>query len=284
MNILSIQSHVAYGYVGNKAATYPLQSMGHDTWAINTVQFSNHTGYKSWTGDIFSACHIRELFNGIMAITSHTKCDAVLTGYIGDQSVAAEIIAIVQKLREENPKLIYLCDPVMGDVDGGFFVSSEVSNNLKMNVAKEASIMTPNQFEMEFLWGHPIYSLQDAKEACRYWHEKGVAQVLITSFRFKNGESGKQYVYLSDQGKSSLAETPSFHFESSLSGTGDLFAALFLGHYLRTKNAREALLIALNQLFTVVEKTFSEKRNELFLIGRDYSQFFSDRRVKIIEL
>lgn len=59
MNILSIQSHVAYGYVGNRAATFPLQRLGFDVWAVNTVQFSNHTGYGAWKGEAFSPAHVR---------------------------------------------------------------------------------------------------------------------------------------------------------------------------------------------------------------------------------
>jgi len=119
MNLLSIQSHVAYGHVGNAAAVFPLQRLGIEVWPIHTVQFSNHTGYGAWTGRVFDGATINELIGGIAARGALPGCDGVLSGYMGGADIGAAILAAVAAVKEANPKALYCCDPVIGDVGRG---------------------------------------------------------------------------------------------------------------------------------------------------------------------
>ena len=120
--ILSIQSHVAYGYVGNKAACFPLQLLGHEVVNINTVQFSNHTGYGKWQGQVFTAEHIDKIISGLEDLEVLGQCNALLSGYLGDASLGSSILTAYHKIKAVNPGIIYCLDPVMGDIDRGFYV------------------------------------------------------------------------------------------------------------------------------------------------------------------
>src|SRR5688572_24371027 len=120
--ILSIQSHVAYGYVGNRAAVFPLQLLGYDVIAINTVQFSNHTGYGKWTGMVFEDRHIGDIVAGLEENGALDEVDAVLSGYLGDAALGGIVLDAVCRIRAHRPDMIYCCDPVMGDTGRGFFV------------------------------------------------------------------------------------------------------------------------------------------------------------------
>ena len=107
MAVLSIQSHVVFGYAGNTAAVFPLQRLGREVWAINTVEFSNHTGYGSWKGKVLGAELVHELASGLEERGVLSRCEAVLSGYLGDAAVGRAIIDTVKKVRAESPKALY---------------------------------------------------------------------------------------------------------------------------------------------------------------------------------
>ena len=153
MNILSIQSHVAYGHVGNAAATFPLQRIGAEVWPIHTVQFSNHTGYGAWTGRVFEADLITELMEGIAQRGVLGQCDGVLSGYMGSAETGAAILDAVARVKAANPNARYCCDPVIGDVGRGVFVRPGIPEFMRECAVPAADIVTPNQFELDHLTG-----------------------------------------------------------------------------------------------------------------------------------
>ena len=104
MRFLSLQSHVAYGYVGNRAATFPLQRLGHEVWAVNTVEFSNHTGYGAWRGRTAPADQVADIVHGIEALGLLSRCDALLTGYVGDAALGDVVLDTARKVRAANPQ------------------------------------------------------------------------------------------------------------------------------------------------------------------------------------
>ena len=114
--ILSIQSSVAYGHVGNSAATFPLMRMGVEVWPVITVHFSNNTGYASWRGPLLSADDVRDVVRGIDELGVLGECDAVLSGYQGADDSGTAILEAVALVKERNPAAVYCCDPVLGDV------------------------------------------------------------------------------------------------------------------------------------------------------------------------
>ncbi|WP_119316863.1 pyridoxal kinase PdxY, partial [Calidithermus terrae] len=172
LNILSIQSWVSYGHVGNAAAVFPLQRMGFEVWAIHTVQFSNHTGYGAWKGMILPPEHLSEVVEGIAERGVLGQCDAVLSGYMGGGGTAEAILSALRRVREANPGALYCCDPVMGDVGRGVFVRPEIPEVMRTRVVPQADVVTPNQFELELLTGHSVRTLDDALEAARHLRDQ----------------------------------------------------------------------------------------------------------------
>jgi pyridoxine kinase len=165
MNILSIQSWVSYGHVGNASAVFPLQRLGANVWPINTVQFSNHTGYGHWTGEVYTGESVRTLVDGIAARDVLATCDAVLSGYMGDAGIGEAILYAVGRVRAANPAAVYCCDPVIGDTDTGVYVRPGIEVFLRDRALPLADIATPNQFEIERLTGIDCSTLDRAKAA-----------------------------------------------------------------------------------------------------------------------
>src|SRR5829696_8266194 len=165
MNILSIQSHVAYGHVGNASAVFPMQRLGCEVWPIHTVQFSNHTGYGAWRGRVFDGPAIEEIVEGIAERGVLPSCDGVLSGYMGSADIGTAILSAVARVREANPAALYCCDPVIGDVGRGVFVRPGIPEFMRDHAVPAADIVTPNQFELDYLSGIATDTLASVKEA-----------------------------------------------------------------------------------------------------------------------
>ena len=153
VSVLSIQSHVAYGHVGNSSAVFPLQRLGIEVWPVHTVQFSNHTGYGEWTGRVFDGQAVEEVVQGIAARGVLGRCDAVLSGYLGSADIGHAVVAAVGQVREANTDAVYCCDPVIGDVGRGIFVRPGIADFLREVAVPAADIVTPNHFELDLLSG-----------------------------------------------------------------------------------------------------------------------------------
>ena len=165
--LLSIQSHVAYGHVGNAAATFPLQRIGVEVWPIHTVQFSNHTGYGAWTGRVFDAGLITEVVEGIAQRGVLGQCDGVLSGYMGSAETGAAILDAVARVKAANPKARYCCDPVIGDVGRDVFVKAGIPEFMREHAVPAADVVTPNQFELDHLTGRTSATRRDAARGDR---------------------------------------------------------------------------------------------------------------------
>src|SRR5438105_12430449 len=165
MNILSIQSWVAYGHVGNAAAVFPMQRLGHDVWAVNTLQFSNHPGYGAFRGQVFPADAVREVVNGIADRGLLPSCDAVLSGYLGDPAVGGVVLDTVMMVKSANPNALYCCDPVIGDTGPGIYVREGIPEFMRTRALPEADIVTPNLFELLQLAGRQAHSLIEIRAA-----------------------------------------------------------------------------------------------------------------------
>src|SRR5882724_3261195 len=154
MNLLSIQSHVAYGHVGNSAAVFPLQRLGVEVWPVHTVQFANHAGYGPPRGAVFDGAMIREVVQGIEERGMLGSCDGVISGYMGSAEIGEAILDAVARVKRANPSALYGCDPVIGDVGRGMYVAPEVAEFIKARALPAADVVTPNQFELGYLAGH----------------------------------------------------------------------------------------------------------------------------------
>ena len=243
MNILSIQSWVAYGHVGNASAVFPLQRLGAEVWAINTVQFSNHTGYGHWTGDVFSGAQVRALVDGIAARGVLPTCDAVLTGYVGDAGIGEAILDAVGRVRAANPRAVWCCDPVIGDDRDGVYVRPGIAEMLRDRMLPACDIATPNRFEIELLTEAPCRTLAQAKAAvariAATMHEGGPRCVLLTSLRTEATPDDATDMLVSEAGRFHLLRTPLLPVD--VNGAGDAIAALFLFHRLHSGSEIVAL-------------------------------------------
>src|SRR5436190_16814194 len=181
MNILSIQSWVAYGHVGNAAAVFPMQRLGHEVWAVNTVQFSNHPGYGGFRGQVFPADSVRDVVAGIGDRGLLPSCDAVLSGYLGDASTGGAVLEVVRAVKTANPKALYCCDPVIGDIDSGVYVREGITEFMRRHAVPAADIVTPNHFELQLLSGHDARSASEVSSALDAIHALGPRIVMVTS-------------------------------------------------------------------------------------------------------
>nr|XP_039270015.1 pyridoxal kinase-like [Styela clava] len=228
--VLSIQSHVVRGYVGNRSAVFPLQILGFEVDFINSVQFSNHTGYPVWKGPVLSCTEIEELYETLKA-NDVIKYDYVLTGYCYDKDMLLKLVHIIKELKERNPNLIYVCDPVMGDTwngKGKMYVPENIMPVFRDQVVPIADILTPNQFEAELLTGMKIKNESDALKCMQVLHERGPNTVVLSSTEL--GESGKHMMcYCSRKGEKYQQLRVSIPvIGEAFVGSGDLFAATFL--------------------------------------------------------
>ncbi len=265
MNILSIQSHVAYGHVGNAAAVFVLQRLGLEVWPLHTVQYSNHKGYGDWTGQDFSAGHISGLVAGLGARGALADCDAVLSGYIGQAEMGAAIVGAVKAVRRANPHALYLCDPVMGDEDGGLYVAKDIPAFFRERALPLAQIVTPNRFELEQLTGRKIAGQDDALAAARAVIALGPRIVLLTGFR--GAAAGDIEILAVTEGQAWRVRTPYLALDPMPNGAGDTLAALFLAKYLARRDVPAALAQAAAALHAVLRATQKAGARELQLIA-----------------
>jgi pyridoxine kinase len=265
MNLLSIQSHVAYGHVGNSAAVFPLQRMGVEVWPIHTVQFSNHPGYGDWKGQVFDAGLIRDVVAGIAQRGALGKCDGVLSGYMGGADTAEAILDCVATVKRANPSARYCCDPVIGDVDKGVFVRAGIPEFMKNKAVPAADIVTPNQFELDYLSGRGSVTLGQARDAVRAVHDLGPRAVLVTSLHTQETPADAIDLLASDASGCFRLRTP--RLPLTVNGAGDAIAALFFAHYLRSHRIDVALARAASAIFGVLARTAEAGEREIQLVA-----------------
>jgi pyridoxine kinase len=268
--VLSIQSWVTHGHVGNAAAVFVLQRLGLEVSAIHTVQFSNHTGYGAWTGQVYAPESISELVDGIQAQGMLETFDAILSGYMGGAGTVEQVVNTVRRVRELNPKAIYCCDPVMGDVGRGVFVRPQIPEIMASLAVPAADILTPNQFELELLIGLSIKTLEDALGAARALREKlspkGPRILIVTSLTREDAPPNVIEVLAVTDAGAYLVATPLIALEPPRNGTGDTITALFLGHYLNTRDVKKSLERAVNGLYRLLEITHEKGTREIQLV------------------
>jgi len=265
MNILSIQSHVAYGHVGNDAATFPLQRMGVEVWPVHTVQFSNHTGYGSWKGQVFDAGMIGEVVAGIEQRGVLGECGGVLSGYMGSAEIGAAILEALATVRRANPGAKYCCDPVIGDVGRGIFVREGIPEFMRNKAVPAADIITPNQFELDYLSGRASKTLWQTRDAVKAVHDLGPSAILVTSLLTDETPADSIDLLASDASGCFIVRTPKLPLV--VDGAGDVIAALFFAHYLQEPNLAEALSSAVSAIFGVLAKTAESGAREIQLVA-----------------
>ena len=265
MNVLSIQSSVAYGHVGNSAATFPLQRLGITVWPVNTVHFSNHTGYGAWRGPVLPADQIADVIEGITERGVLGTCDAVLSGYLGDESIGRVVLDAVARVRAANPAATYCCDPVIGDAGRGVFVRPGIPEFFRDHAVPAAEVVTPNQFELDFLAGGTVATLADALAAADRVRATGPRVVLVTSLAREDAREGVVEMLAVSGDGAWLVQTPLLPV--SVNGAGDAVSALFLAHLSRETDPGMALSKVASSIFAVLELTAERGAREIQLVA-----------------
>lgn len=264
MKILSIQSAVAYGHVGNSAAVFPLQRIGVEVLPVYTVNFSNHTGYGAWRGPLIAPDDVREVITGIEERGVFGQIDAILSGYQGGEGIGDVIIDAVARVKAANPNAVYACDPVMGNAKSGCFVAPAIPVLLRERVVPVADIITPNQFELGFLTDTEPDTLESTLASVDLAHAMGPRTVLVTSVERPDREEGTIEMLAADDQGAWVVQTP--HLPMKANGSGDVTAALFTAHYVETGSAKLALERTASSVYDLLKATLESGERELQLV------------------
>jgi pyridoxine kinase len=282
VRILSIQSSVAYGHVGNSAAVFPLQRLGHEVWPVLTVHFSNHTGYGDWRGPLLPPSDVADVVAGIAERGVLPSCDAVLSGYQGDPAMGAVILDAVASVKAANPSAVYCCDPVMGDVGRGMFVRPGIPEFMRDEVVPHADVLTPNHYELDFLTGRTTTTLEEVLAAVDDVRDRGPRDVLVTSVLLADrAPDTLDVLAVSDAGAWAVT-TPMLPI--SPNGGGDVTAALALAHLLGSGSPATALSRTTSSVYAVLEATLAAESRELRLVEAQDAIAHPDERFEVRQL
>jgi len=264
MDLLSVNSHVAFGHVGNSAAVFVLQRLGVEVWPIHTVVLSNHPGYGDFRGRAADASAIRDLVAGIASRGVLAGCDGIISGYLGTAEIGTEFLAAAAGVKASNRSARYCCDPVIGDGDRGIYVRPEVADVIRARLVPAADVVTPNQFELDFISGRSSKTLRDVIVAIDAVHGLGPSVVLVTSVATDEIPADAIDLIVSDGVGRFRLRTPKLTHAAN--GAGDAIAALFFAHLLRSGSAAAALARAASSVFGILRRTAQAGARELLLI------------------
>lgn len=276
MKILSIQSAVAYGHVGNSAAVFPLQRIGVEVYPVYTVNFSNHTGYGAWRGPLISPSDVADVITGIEERGAFADIDVILSGYQGGEGIGEVILDAVARVKAANPSAVYACDPVMGNAKSGCFVAPAIPVLLRERVVPAADVITPNQFELGFLTETEPTDLESTLASVDAARAMGPSTVLVTSVERPDRPEGSiEMMAVTGEG-AWIVRTP--HIPMKANGSGDVTAALFTAHFRASGDAAEALAKTTSSVFDLLQTTFEAGSRELQLI--ESQEFYAQPRMQ----
>ncbi|GAB2680505.1 pyridoxine kinase [Barrientosiimonas humi] len=281
MNILSIQSSVAYGHAGNSSAVFPLQRLGHEVWPVFTVHFSNHTGYGAWRGPVFAPDTVADVITGIEERGVLGEADAVLSGYMGADAIADVILDAVARVKAANPDAIYCADPVMGDVGRGFFVQPGIPEMMRDKIVPAADILTPNQFELDYLTGSEVRTVEELLAAADALRAKGPRTVLVTSVQTDQTPADSVQMAVVTGDGAWIVTTPLLPIY--LTGGGDATAAIFLAHAL-TETPEVALGRTADAMFAIAQATHDSGARELQIVAAQDQIVAPERTFEVTRL
>ncbi len=265
MNVISIQSQVAFGHVGNSAAVFPLQMHGIDVIAVPTTLLSNRPGYPTIRGRVLEAQLVSDLLLGIEERGAVDACDMILSGYLGSPDIAAVVANFVARAKARNSSLLYCCDPVLGDRDRGLFVQADIPALVRDRLCPLADIITPNHFEFETLGGASAGTTAEMIAQAQTLLGRGPSTIVITSAELSDTPDGEIETLAVERSQSWRVRTPKLPI--SPSGTGDLFASLFAAARVQGKDTRQALGHAASAVYAVLERTAAAGTAEMRIVA-----------------
>jgi pyridoxine kinase len=264
MTVISIQSQVAYGHVGNSAAVFPMQMHGIDVMAVPTTLLSNRPGYPTLRGRVLDAPLVADLLRGIEERGAIDSCKMILSGYLGSPEIAAVVADFVARARARNPALRYCCDPVLGDRDRGLFVQKDIPPLVRDRLCPLADIITPNHFEFEWLCGAKATTIEQVIAQAQALLARGPSTIVVTSAELRDTPDGEIETLAIERSRAWRVRTPKLPINPS--GTGDLFAALFAAARVQGADTPDALGHAASAIFAVLERTAISGTEEMRIV------------------
>lgn len=264
MNVISIQSQVAFGHVGNSAAVFPMQMHGIDVVAVPTTLLSNRPGYETIRGKVLETQLVADLLLGIEERGAVESANMILSGYLGSAGIANVVTDFVARAKARNPALLYTCDPVLGDRDRGLFVREDIPPLVRDRLCRLADIITPNHFEFDWLCGAEAKTIDQVITHARVLHACGPKTIVITSAELADTPGGEIETLAVEDSSTWRLRTPKLPI--SPNGTGDLFAALFVAAHVRGADTPEALSHAASAIFAVLERTAARGTEEMRIV------------------
>lgn len=264
MAVLTVQSHVVAGHVGNSAAVFCLQRAGVEAWGLDTLQFSNHTAIKGWTGDVFPAAHLKKLIDGLAVCSGLNNCDGVLSGYLGAKETGEVVLNAVERVRKANPDAFYCCDPVMGD-NGTLYVAKDIPDFMKNRALPAADFIIPNRFELGWLANRTVDTEADAITAARALIGTGrLKTVVVTGLPVGDGLAALAV----ESDAAWRVATPKLAFNASVcSGAGDMTAALLVANFVKTRRLPESLAKAVSSVWGLIKAAADANARDIPLIA-----------------
>jgi pyridoxine kinase len=282
MSVISIQSQVAFGHVGNSAAVFPMQLHGIDVIAVPTTLLSNRPGYKTVRGKVLEAQLVADLLLGIEERGAIDSANAILSGYLGSADVGGAVADFVARAKARNPALLYACDPVLGDRDRGLFVRDDIPPLVRDGLCALADIITPNHFEFEWLCGAETKTIDEVITHARALHARGPSTIVVTSAELADTPNGEIETLAVEPSRAWRMRTP--RLAISPNGTGDLFAALFVAARVRGAETPEALGHAASAIFAVLERTAARGTEEMRIVESAEQLVHPKRRFEAVAL
>jgi len=282
MTVISIQSQVAYGHVGNSAAVFPMQMHGIDVVAVPTTLLSNRPGYPTIRGRVLEAQLVADLLRGIEERGAVDRSSMILSGYLGSPEIAAVVADFVARAKANNPALRYACDPVLGDRDRGLFVHADIPPLVRDRLCLLADIITPNHFEFDWLCGARATTSAQMLEAARTLMTRGPSTVVVTSAELDGTPDGEIETLAIEPASAWRVRTPRLPINPN--GTGDLFAGLFTAARVRGQNTPEALGHAASAIFGVLERTAARGTEEMRIVESGEQLVHPKRRFEAVAI
>jgi pyridoxine kinase len=281
-SVISIQSQVAFGHVGNSAAVFPLQMHGIDVVAVPTTLLSNRPGYPTLRGRVLEAELVADLLRGIAERGAVESAGMILSGYLGSAAIAEAVADFVARARASNAALRYVLDPVLGDRDRGLFVHASIPSLVRDRLLPLAEIITPNHFEFETLCGAEARTPDEVLAQARALIARGPDTVVITSAELSGTSASEIETLAVERSGAWRVRTPRVPITPN--GTGDLFAALFASALVRGSGTPDALTHAASAMFAVLERTAAAGTTEMRIVESAAELVRPKRRFEATEI
>jgi pyridoxine kinase len=280
MAVLSIQSHTVFGHVGNSAAVLPLQRQGIEVWPLPAAVLSFHNGHGRPAIRFTPGTEVRALVEAMAAQGKLAGCRALLTGWLGSADAAETVTGCRELVRAANPAALWLCDPVLGETGEGLYVPEDLARTIRDRLVPQADVITPNQFELEWITGQAIRDRASALAVLRAALALGPRIVVCTSVRRDDRPPGRLETLAATADGVWSATVP--ELSQQIYGAGDMFSALMLARLLRGDDAAAAMAFASAAVWGVLSASIKAGSMEPVIVAAQ-EEFVTPSRAAIVE-